>query len=177
MTRSDIKKLILESIQEDENLKEMARIPSGYKLADNWEEKWESLPDSTKKSTRFTRVVDYMKGKDSVLMKDIAQDQFNSTDTASVNPQLRALLDAGVVEKTGLVSEPKSKQPKEPSVDGRGRKKVTDDTKKEMGIKIATKFAKSSAESPVEFSEEEQQFIKDLYAMIAPKKKSKKAEK
>jgi hypothetical protein len=171
MKKSEFKKLILESINEDESLREMARIASGYKLTDNWEDKWNSLSDSTRKSTRFTRVVDYMKGKDSVLMKDIALDQFNSTDTASVNPQLRALLDAGVVEKTGLVSEPKSKQPKEPSADGRGRKKITNDELKAMGSKIATKFAQSSAEKPVEFSDEEKQYIMDLYAMVAPKKK------
>jgi hypothetical protein len=178
MKKSEFKKLIVEMIQEDGDLKEMARIASGYKLTDDWEEKWETLSDSTKKSTRFLRVVDYMKGKDSVLMKDIAQDQFNSTDTASVNPQLRTLLDAGVVEKTGLVSEPKKNQPKEPSADGRGRKKITDDAKKEMGIKIATKFAKASTETPAEFSEEEKQYIMDLYAMVAPKKKStKKTEK
>lgn len=176
MKKSEFKKLILESISEDENLKEMARIASGYKLTDNWEENFDKLPDNIKKSTRFTRVVDYMKGKDSVLMKDIAQDQFNSTDTASVNPQLRALLDAEVVEKTGLVSEPKKNQPKEPSADGRGRKKVTDDAKKEMGMKVAVKFAKASTESPADFSEEEKQYIMDLYNMVAPKKKSKKAE-
>jgi hypothetical protein len=156
----------------------MARIASGYKLTDDWEDKWNTLPDSTTKSTRFTRVIDYMKGKDSVLMKDIAQDQFNSTDTASVNPQLRALIDAGVVEKTGLVSEPKKNQQKEPSNDGRGRKKITDDAKKEIGMKIAVKFAKASDEKPAEFSEEEKQYIMDLYAMVAPKKKpGKKAEK
>lgn len=175
MKKSEIKQLIIESISEDENLKEMARIASGYKLADGWEEKWETLSDSNKKSTRFTRIVDYMKDKDSVLMKDIAQDQFNSTDTASVNPQIRTLLDAGVIEKTGLVSEPKSSQSKEPSGDKRGRKKVTDDAKKEMGMRIVTKFAKSSPDKPIEFSEEEQQFIKDLHAMISSKKKSKKA--
>ena len=174
MKKSEFKKLILESINEDESLREMARIASGYKLTDDWEDKWNGLPDSTKKSTRFTRVVDYMKGKDSVLMKDIAQDQFNSTDTASVNPQLRALLDAGVVEKTGLVSEPKKYEKKEPSADGRGRKKITNDELKAMGSKIAVKFAQSSAEKPAEFSDEEKQYIMDLYAMIAPKKKSSK---
>jgi hypothetical protein len=172
MKKSEFKKLILEAIQEEQDLKELARIASGYKLTDNWEENFDKLPDNVKKSTRFTRVVDYMKGKDSVLMKDIAQDQFNSTDTASVNPQLRALLDAEVVEKTGLVSEPKKNQPKEPSADGRGRKKITDDAKKEMGMKIATKFAKASDEKPAEFSEEEKQYIMDLYAMVAPKKKA-----
>ena len=96
----------------------------------------------------------------------------SKTDTASVNPQLRALLDAEVVEKTGLVSEPKKNQPKEPSADGRGRKKITDDAKKEMGMKIAVKFAKASDEKPAEFSEEEKQYIMDLYAMVAPKKKA-----
>jgi hypothetical protein len=39
-------------------------------------------------------------------------------------------------------------------------------------MKIAVKFAKASGEKPAEFSEEEKQYIMDLYDMVAPKKKA-----
>ena len=47
------KKLILEAIQEEQDLKELARIASGYKLTDNWEENFNKLPDNVKKSNTY----------------------------------------------------------------------------------------------------------------------------
>lgn len=171
MKKSEIKQLIKESFNES-RVDEMARIPGGYKLTDDFEEKFKTLPDNIQKSTRYTRIINYMKGKDSVLMKDIADSEFQTTDTASVNPQIRALLDAGVIEKTGLVSEPKKNQPKEPSGEARGRKKITNDELKSFGAKIATKYAQSSEEKPAEFTEEEKQWIMDLYKLATAKKKA-----
>jgi hypothetical protein len=156
MKITDLKALIKEMAVD-----EMARIATGYKLTDNWEEALASLPDNVQKSSRIERIIRYMKGKDVVYMKDVAVDLYDNPDTASVNQQFRTLLQAGVVEQTGLASTPAYMN--KPASSGiLGRPKISDDSKKMLGAKIAAKFAKGSAD----YTEEEIAYIKDLYNSI-----------
>ena len=138
---------------------EMARIPSKFQLTPDWETAFESLPDNQKKSTRFTRIINYMQEKgEPVLQKDVAYDEFRSEDPAQVNPQFRALLAAGVIENVGLTSTPAYMN--KPASSGiLGRPKVSDVDKKMLGAKVAAKFARGAAD----YTEDEIAYIKDLY--------------
>lgn len=140
---------------------EMARIATGYKLTDNWEEAFDALPDSIKNSSRIDRIIRYMKEHEITYMKAAAEDIYNNPDTASVNQQFKTLLQAGVIEQTGLASQPKYLT-KAPSSGILGRPKVSDDIKKMIGRTVAAKFAKGSTS----FDEEEIAYITDLYNSI-----------
>lgn len=128
---------------------EMARIASGIKLADQWEEKWNEQADAIKKSTRLTRIIDYLKDNESGTLKAIAQEKFNSTDTAAVNQQVRFLKQAGIIEDAGLVSPKKEKT--SVNADGvKGRPKLTNDDVKTLGVAIIRKFAKGDTNFTLE---------------------------
>ena len=152
----------LKSIIREIAVDEMARIPSKFQLTPDWETAFETLPDNQKKSVRFSRIINYMQEQgEPVLQKDVAFDAFNSEDPASVNPQFRALLAAGVIENVGLTSTPAYMN--KPASSGiLGRPKVSDDSKKMLGAKIAAKFARGAAD----YTEEEIAYIKDLYNSI-----------
>lgn len=149
----------LKSIIREIAVDEMARIPSKFQLTPDWETAFNAMPDNLKKSTRFTRIVNYMQDQgEPVLQKDVAYSEFNSEDPASVNPQFRALLAAGVIENVGLTSTPAYMN--KPASSGiLGRPKVSDDSKKMLGAKIAAKFARGA----YDYTEEEIAYIKDLY--------------
>jgi hypothetical protein len=146
---------------------EMARIASGIKLADQWEEIWNVQTDSIKKSTRFNRIIDYLKDNESGTLKSIAQEKFNSNDTASVNQQVRFLKQAGIIEDTGLVTPKKEKT--SVNADGvKGRPKLstytnlnlpTNNDIKVLGLIVIKKFAKGDTN----FSPEEMDLITQLY--------------
>jgi hypothetical protein len=126
-------------------INEMARIAKPSKLADNWEEQMANLPDRFKKSTRFDRVIKYFqKYNDKIgqpidpntdpltakaidyygTLAHIADEEFQSSDTASAAPIVAALKDAGIVVAGDFVTEP-AKYSKEPSVPGaKGRPKT-----------------------------------------------------
>ena len=126
-------------------INEMARIAKPSKLADNWEEQMANLPDRFKKSTRFDRVIKYFqKYNDKIgqpidpntdpltakaidyygTLAHIADEEFQSSDTASAAPIVAALKDAGIVVSGDFVTEP-AKYSKEPSVPGaKGRPKT-----------------------------------------------------
>jgi hypothetical protein len=140
---------------------EMARIATGYKLANNWEEALDVLPDSIKNSSRIDRIIRYMKENDITYMKDAAEAIYNNPDTASVNQQFKTLLQAGVIEQTGLASQPKYLT-KAPSSGILGRPKISDDAKKMLGRTVAAKYAKGTTN----FTEEEKAYIIDLYNSI-----------
>jgi hypothetical protein len=132
-------------MKEEEEINEMARIAKPSKLADNWEEQMANLPDRFKKSTRFDRVIKYFqKYNDKIgqpvdpntdpltakaidyygTLAHIADEEFQSSDTASAAPIVAALKDAGIVVAGDFVTEP-AKYSKEPSVPGaKGRPKT-----------------------------------------------------
>jgi len=132
-------------MNEEEEINEMARIAKPSKLADNWEEQMANLPDRFKKSTRFDRVIKYFqKYNDKIgqpidpntdpltakaidyygTLAHIADEEFQSSDTASAAPIVAALKDAGIVVAGDFVTEP-AKYSKEPSVPGaKGRPKT-----------------------------------------------------
>jgi hypothetical protein len=135
----------VEPMMEGEEINEMARIAKPSKLADNWEEQMANLPDRFKKSTRFDRVIKYFqKYNDKIgqpvdpntdpltakaidyygTLAHIADEEFQSSDTASAAPIVAALKDAGIVVAGDFVTEP-AKYSKEPSVPGaKGRPKT-----------------------------------------------------
>jgi hypothetical protein len=159
MKITDLKALIKEMAVD-----EMARIATGYKLADNWEEALSKLPDNIKKSSRIERIINYLKGKDVAYMRDAAVDIYNNPDTASVNQQFRTLMQAGVINQTGLASTP-AYMNKPESTGILGRPKISDDSKKMIGAKVAAKYARGAAD----FTDEEVAYIKDLYKSISKK--------
>jgi hypothetical protein len=134
----------IQTMKEGE-INEMARIAKPSKLADNWEEQMANLPDRFKKSTRFDRVIKYFqKYNDKIgqpidpntdpltakaidyygTLAHIADEEFQSSDTASAAPIVAALKDAGIVVAGDFVTEP-AKYSKEPSVPGaKGRPKT-----------------------------------------------------
>lgn len=180
-------------MEEEEEINEMARIAKPSKLADDWEEKMANLPDRFKKSTRFDRVIKYFqKYKDKIgqpinpntdpltakaidfygTLAHIADEEFQSSDTASAAPIVSALKDAGIVVSGDFVTEP-AKYSKEPSVPGaKGRPKT------ETGY-FQNAMAKFK-EGNYEFSPEEQNalenMIKALQAALTkkPEPKAKK---
>jgi hypothetical protein len=135
----------VEPMMKGEEINEMARIAKPSKLADNWEEQMANLPDRFKKSTRFDRVIKYFqKYNDKIgqpvdpntdpltakaidyygTLAHIADEEFQSSDTASAAPIVAALKDAGIVVAGDFVTEP-AKYSKEPSVPGaKGRPKT-----------------------------------------------------
>jgi hypothetical protein len=140
---------------------EMANIAKGFKLADNWEEALNALPDSIKNSSRIDRIIRYMKENDIVYLKDAAEAIYNDPDTARVNQQFKTLLQAGVIDQTGHKTPPKYLT-KAPSSGILGRPKVSDDAKKMLGRNVAAKYAKGTTN----FTEEEKAYITDLYNSI-----------
>jgi hypothetical protein len=157
MKQLDLLRKIVRETLEEKGLDEMARLATGYKLADNWEEAFASLPPNIQKSTRFLRVIDHLKDNPGAEMKDIALAQFGpNADTPAVNPQIRALLGVGVIEKTGYTTPKAVKM--EPT-GTRGRPKVTNDELKMMGARIALKFAKGDSS----YTPEEIEYIQNLY--------------
>jgi len=98
-----------DSVNEEE-LEEMARIATFYKLTDDAEEKIEAMPENKQKSTRYQRVIRHLIDNEKSTLKDIADEQFGTADTAAVSPIMRDLLEYGVVEKAGLVT-PKQEKP------------------------------------------------------------------
>ena len=173
-------------------LDEMARIAKPSKLADDWEEKMANLPDRFKKSTRFDRVIKYFqKYKDKIgqpvdpntdpltakaidfygTLAHIADEEFQSSDTASAAPIVSALKDAGVVVSGDFVTEP-AKYSKEPSVPGaKGRPKT------ETGY-FQNAMAKFK-EGNYDFSPEEKNALENMVkalqaALTKPEPKAKK---
>lgn len=162
-------------MKEEEEINEMARIAKPSKLADNWEEQMANLPDRFKKSTRFDRVIKYFqKYKDKIgqpinpntdpltakaidfygTLAHIADEEFQSSDTASAAPIVSALKDAGIVVSGDFVTEP-AKYSKEPSVPGaKGRPKT------ETGY-FQNAMAKFK-EGNYEFSPEEQNALENM---------------
>ena len=179
-------------MKEEEEINEMARIAKPSKLADDWEEKMANLPDRFKKSTRFDRVIKYFqKYKDKIgqpvdpntdpltakaidfygTLAHIADEEFQSSDTASAAPIVSALKDAGVVVSGDFVTEP-AKYSKEPSVPGaKGRPKT------ETGY-FQSAMAKFK-EGNYDFSPEEKNALENMVkalqaALTKPEPKAKK---
>jgi hypothetical protein len=153
VTRSKIRSIVREmmsdeddaSIMEEEELNEMARIAKPSKLADDWEAKLANLPERFRKSSRFDRVIKYFQQNNDKVgqlidpnmdpesakaidfygtLAHIADEEFQSSDTASAAPIVAALKDAGILISGDFVTEP-AKYSKEPSVPGaKGRPKT-----------------------------------------------------
>jgi hypothetical protein len=110
--------LLLESTESTE-IEEMARIAQGLTLTSDYKTKLASAPERFKTSTRYQRVIKHLEDNESSTLKQMAQDEFGSSDTASVNQLVRDLIDFDIVEKTGYVTPPKSKEPKGDGTKGR----------------------------------------------------------
>ena len=179
----------IDSIMKEEKINEMARIAKPSKLADGWEEKMANLPDRFKKSTRFDRVIKYFqKYKDKIgqpinpntdpltakaidfygTLAHIADEEFQSSDTASAAPIVYALKDAGVVVSGDFVTEP-AKYSKEPSVPGaKGRPKT------ETGYfqNAMAKFKEGNYEFSAEEKNALENMVKALQAALTKKPES-----
>ena len=145
-----------------EVLDEMSRPKSGLKLADDWEEKWNSAPDAVKNSVRFKRIIDYFEENETGTLLDIAQTKCKSNDTASCNQQVRLLKSLGIIEDTGYVTPLKDKERKNPE-GVFGRPKVTDEETKMLGVSVIRKFSKGNTD----FTPEEIDLITKLYNSIS----------
>lgn len=188
----DVDSIMKEEMVDEMALDEMARIAKPSRLADDWEEKMANLPDRFKKSTRFDRVIKYFqKYKDKIgqpvdpntdpltakaidfygTLAHIADEEFQSSDTASAAPIVSALKDAGVVVSGDFVTEP-AKYSKEPSVPGaKGRPKT------ETGY-FQNAMAKFK-EGNYDFSPEEKNALENMVkalqaALTKPEPKAKK---
>jgi hypothetical protein len=140
------------------NLKEMARIASGVKLADDYETILATQPESIKSSSRMQKIIAFLKNSDSATLKDIAMALYNRPDTASVNQLIITLKKAGIVTDTGLVS-PKAEKSSVNAPGVKGRPKITNDEIKRLGDGVLRKFSKGGTD----FTPEEIDFITQLY--------------
>jgi len=152
-----LRNLIREAIEEME-LDEMARISTGYKLADDWQSRYASLPDSIQKSTRYERIVNYLKDNPETAKLQMAMD-LGYREQQAINQLVNTLEAAGVVEKTGLTKEPMAKSP---SVGSgiKGRPAVFNRDILDQGASVIKKFAKGDTN----YTPEEIDFIKSLYS-------------
>ena len=152
-----LRSLIKEAIEEME-LNEMARISTGYKLTDNWQARYASLPDSIQKSTRYERIVNYLKDNPETAKLQMAMD-LGYREQQAINQLVNTLEAAGVVEKTGLTKEPMAKSP---SIGSgiKGRPAVFNRDILDQGAAVIKKFAKGDTN----YTPEEIEFIKSLYA-------------
>jgi len=176
-------------MNEEEEINEMARIAKPSKLADNWEEQMANLPDRFKKSTRFDRVIKYFqKYNDKIgqpidpntdpltakaidyygTLAHIADEEFQSSDTASAAPIVAALKDAGILIAGDFVTEP-AKYSKEPSVPGaKGRPKT------ETGYfqNAMSKFKEGNYDFSAEEKNALENMVKALQAALTKKPES-----
>lgn len=176
-------------MKEEEEINEMARIAKPSKLADNWEEQMANLPDRFKKSTRFDRVIKYFqKYNDKIgqpidpntdpltakaidyygTLAHIADEEFQSSDTASAAPIVAALKDAGILIAGDFVTEP-AKYSKEPSVPGaKGRPKT------ETGYfqNAMSKFKEGNYDFSAEEKNALENMVKALQAALTKKPES-----
>jgi len=156
MTVGQLKQLIREALN-NVDLNEMPRIANGLKLADGWEEKWESLPRNIKLGIGFKRIKDYLEAHngETVTLKDLALNANpNAKDTANVNQLVRTLKNEGIIEETGYVTPLKPKAEKNPdSLRGRPAGSGAPKTIEQI---IADKFRKGD----LNFTPEEKAFLK-----------------
>lgn len=152
-----LRSLIRETIDEME-LDEMARISTGYKLTDNWQSLFSKLPDSIQRSTRYERIINYLKDNPEAAKLQMAMD-LGYREQQAINQLVNTLEAAGVVEKTGLTREPMAKSP---SVGSgiKGRPAVFNRDILDQGASVIKKFAKGDTN----YTPEEIDFIKSLYS-------------
>ena len=152
-----LRSLIRETIDEME-LDEMARISTGYKLTDNWQSLFSKLPDSIQRSTRYERIINYLKDNPEAAKLQMAMD-LGYREQQAINQLVNTLEAAGVVEKTGLTKEPMVKSP---SVGSgiKGRPAVFNRDILDQGASVIKKFAKGDTN----YTPEEIDFIKSLYS-------------
>lgn len=115
-----VKEMVLAETEEnEEKIDEMARIATYYVLTDDFEEAIAGMPENKQKSSRYQRVINYLKDKGQGTLKDIADEEFRTSETAAVSPIMADLVSYGVAEKGDLVAPKKEKSVGDGS---RGRK-------------------------------------------------------
>jgi hypothetical protein len=153
------------------NIKEMANIPKGVKLADDYETIL-ATKSEIRNNGKYMKIINILKDKPPMTNKQIAiaYEEILSTDlkrpkksdddidSASVNRVIIKLKEAGVVIDTGLVS-PKAGKSSVNAPGVKGRPKITNDEIKMLGDGVLRKFAKGQTN----FSDEEKDFITQLY--------------
>jgi hypothetical protein len=154
-----LRSIIKETIEEME-LDEMARISVGYKLTDDYESAFAALPANIQNSTRYQRIVNYLKDNPGAPKPEISLGGGFGGDQQAINQLVNKLEADGVVEKTGLTKE---KAPKsEPTGAGRGRPSSVNYDLRSMGAKVAQKYAAGNTD----FNEEEVEYIMGLYDIV-----------
>lgn len=93
----------------DESVNEMARIATFYVLTDDFEEAISGMPENKQKSSRYQRVINYLKDNGQGTLKDIADEEFRTSETAAVSPIMADLVSYGVAKKGDLVAPKKEK--------------------------------------------------------------------
>jgi hypothetical protein len=94
----------------EEEIDEMARIATYYELTDDYEEAISKMPENKQKSSRYQRVINYLKDNGQGTLKTIADEEFRTSETAAVSPIMSDLVSYGVAQKGDLVS-PKQEKP------------------------------------------------------------------
>jgi hypothetical protein len=129
--------LLKESVEIDE----MARISAGFVPVEDWEEKWEALDDSKKKSSPFVKAKRYLdkisKEGSTGTVADLRDQEFNG-DNPPANTIKNRLIDLGIIKTTGLITPKKEKELKGDGAKGRpttdkgyiksAMQKINDDT-------------------------------------------------
>jgi hypothetical protein len=115
MTKEEFKKMVKEMVLaetevNEEEIDEMARIATYYELTDDYEEAISKMPENKQKSSRYQRVINYLKDNGQGTLKTIADEEFRTSETAAVSPIMSDLVSYGVAQKGDLVS-PKQEKP------------------------------------------------------------------
>jgi hypothetical protein len=110
MTKEKFKKMVKEMVLAETELDEMARIATYYELTDDYEEAISKMPENKQKSSRYQRVINYLKDNGQGTLKTIADEEFRTSETAAVSPIMSDLVSYGVAQKGDLVS-PKQEKP------------------------------------------------------------------
>jgi len=156
-----LRNLIRETIEEME-LDEMARISVGYKLTDDYETAFAALPDNIQNSTRYQRIVNYLKDNPGSPKPEISMGGGFGGDQQAVNQLVNKLEAEGVIEKTGFTKEKAAKPEPKVGAGGRGRPATVNYDLRSMGAKIAQKYAAGNTD----FEAEEIEYIMGLYDIV-----------
>jgi len=114
LTKEEFKTMVKEMVLaetevNEEEIDEMARIATYYELTDDFEDAIAGMPENKQKSSRYQRVINYLKDKGQGTLKDIADEEFRTSETAAVSPIMADLVSYGVAKKGDLVAPKKEK--------------------------------------------------------------------
>jgi hypothetical protein len=159
MTKEKFKKMVKEMVLAETELDEMARIATYYELTDDYEEAISKMPENKQKSSRYQRVINYLKDNGQGTLKTIADEEFRTSETAAVSPIMSDLVSYGVAQKGDLVSPKQEK----PVGDGTRGRKMSDVGRVKSALE---KFKASSSDYTDEERTALQNFIDSISATL-----------